>query len=329
MNIEEQRLKRNAYMREWNKKNKDKIKKNRKKRREELYNDPIEKERLLNLNRKNNKKYHDNHKDEINKRSKDRNWNFNKDSAKIKRKKYQDNHPDRISISSARKRAEKGNLEFDLDIEWFNNEFKKGCAVTGIELLPNGSKSPWTVHIDKKIPTLGYTKDNCRLTVACFNFAKSNWLDGDVIKMSQALLNNENVIKIHNDNQKLIIEQNKDLDPNWNYDENREKTKHEKRSHANVAIITIRHRSKQNNLEFDLDVEWFNNEFNKGCSVTGLMMDSNGMDSPWKTHVDRKDPNIGYIKSNCRLVCACYNFAKHYWTDEDVIKMSKSLIKLL
>ena len=187
----EQKAKHAKYMKEYSRKNKEKLnKQNRERLLKRKKEDPVEHERRLKKHREVNQKYHDNNKDEINTRKKAKNWNFTPEKAKIRRDKYQAKNPERISIASARKRAEKGGMHFDLTVEWFNEEYKKGCATTGLQLEPNGSKSPWTVNVDRIIPKLGYVQSNCRLVCSIYNTAKWQWTDSDVLQMAVALLNN-------------------------------------------------------------------------------------------------------------------------------------------
>lgn len=140
--------------------------------------------------RERKKKYEEENKEVIRARAKANNWYYNPEKSKIKRAKYQETHSTEISIASARKRAEKKGLSFDLTVEWYNEQFAKGCAMTGLPLDPNGFKTPWVAHVDRINPEDGYTIENCRLVVACYNLAKKHWTDKDVLRMANALVNN-------------------------------------------------------------------------------------------------------------------------------------------
>lgn len=134
------------------------------------------------------KKYYDSHKEVLNAKQRKNNWYYDPiKRVEIRRKHYEKNWA-KVSISSAKSRANKKGLPFNLDIDWFMDEYARGCAMTGLPLDPNGSKTPWTVHIDRKIPELGYTKDNARLVCACYNLAKKNWTDADILKMAHNLI---------------------------------------------------------------------------------------------------------------------------------------------
>lgn len=93
-----------------------------------------------------------------------------------------------------------------------------------------------------------------------------------------------------------------------------------------VAVSSARNRAKNLGLPFDLSVEWYEKEFIHGCAVTGLPLDANGAKTPWVAHVDRVVPSLGYVTSNCRLVCAVFNPAKKHWRDEDVLRMASALV---
>ena len=63
------------------------------------------------------------------------------------------------------------------------------CEITGISFEQNkGNRSPFGPSIDRIDPKKGYTKDNCRVVVSCYNLAKSNWSDDDVLRMAQAIV---------------------------------------------------------------------------------------------------------------------------------------------
>ncbi len=86
-------------------------------------------------------------------------------------------------------------------------------------------------------------------------------------------------------------------------------------------------RAKKRGLPFELTEAWYDEQIPKGCAVTGIPFDPARSDTPWVSHVDRIIPSKGYIMSNCRLVCACYNLAKKHWTDVDVQRMARGLLK--
>ena len=190
MTIEELKKKeKNEYMREYNKCNRKKINAQRKANRENLSDE--EKEKRLALHRVADKKYSDKNRDIINAKTKKYKQD-NKEKLKPKNRNYrleaQKRGPDRIMIAAIKGRAKRKGLPFDLDKEWYNTEYKKGCAVTGLTLDPIGSKTAFVGHVDRTIPELGYVRSNCKVVCACYNLAKKDWSDADVMKMAKALV---------------------------------------------------------------------------------------------------------------------------------------------
>lgn len=100
---------------------------------------------------------------------------------------------------------------------------------------------------------------------------------------------------------------------------------------ARYMLSNARQRATKGSLPFDLDREWLKEKLCGSCEVTRLPFDLNirsrgkGHHSPWSPSLDRKDPDLGYTKDNCRMVVWMYNAAKHVSSDEDVLKMTKAL----
>lgn len=190
MTEDEKRLKKNEYMRTYTAKHREKIREAARERAARIKANPEEYERALAKHRIASKKYSEANRDKINTAAKAKNWNFNKNNAKVNRKKYYNNHTVKSILASIKHRAKNKKLPYDLTEEWYNTELEKGCAVTGLEIKADGSNGPFTAHVDRKVPELGYTIDNCCLVCACYNLAKKNWTDEDVLKMAKALIEN-------------------------------------------------------------------------------------------------------------------------------------------
>ena len=154
---EELREKKSIYAREWRDANKDRVNIQVKERRENMTEERAEEFRILHNERC--KKYSSTLRGSI-----------------------------ANTVRSRRHYAKKLNLPFELSIEWYEEKLAEGCAVTGLPLEPPGTKTPWTAHIDKIVPELGYTIDNSRLVCAIYNMAKWKWGDEDVLKMASNLL---------------------------------------------------------------------------------------------------------------------------------------------
>lgn len=176
------------YMREYNRKNKEKINAHRRAQYQKRKNDP----EFRRQRKKANKKYHEKHRDEINARAKARNWNYDPEKAKVKRDKHYKKHPARQILRARKCFAKKNELDFNLTEDWYYEEFEKGCSATKIPFDDPGSDTPWVAHIDRIDSAIGYIPENCRLVCACYNIAKKHWTDKDVLKMAKALINESN-----------------------------------------------------------------------------------------------------------------------------------------
>lgn len=92
--------------------------------------------------------------------------------------------------------------------------------------------------------------------------------------------------------------------------------------------------AKARGLLFDLSEAWFKERLDRGvCEVTGLPVKIKlykkgdaGQRGFYSPSVDRIDNAVGYIPSNCRLVCWGYNLAKHDCTDRDLNALAISLL---
>lgn len=91
--------------------------------------------------------------------------------------------------------------------------------------------------------------------------------------------------------------------------------------HLSRRLSIKRSECKSKGLEFDLDIEWLEDLYPKGCAVTGAQFSMNH-DSPLYMEIDRINHGKGYTKDNCRLVLAIYNRARFVWEDEDVEYMA-------
>jgi hypothetical protein len=96
-------------------------------------------------------------------------------------------------LESAKLRALKVDIPFDLDREWVSERLLAGvCEATGLpfefKLAEGQTRNPFAPSIDQIVPSKGYTKDNCRLVAMIYNYAKNNFSDADVLKMATALM---------------------------------------------------------------------------------------------------------------------------------------------
>lgn len=98
-------------------------------------------------------------------------------------------------VAGAKTRAKERGLPFDLDAHHILTKIKTGlCEVTGLAFDLTGRRatrsthvSQWAPSLDRRVPELGYTKGNVRVVVWCYNAAKGEGTDEDVLRLASAL----------------------------------------------------------------------------------------------------------------------------------------------
>lgn len=98
-----------------------------------------------------------------------------------------------LLLKGAAGRARKNKLSFNLDDHWAMMRWNNRCEMTGIEFSDpetrNGPKNKsLSPSIDRKIPTLGYTKDTCRFVLWAVNSFKQDGDEPLMFKIAKALL---------------------------------------------------------------------------------------------------------------------------------------------
>jgi hypothetical protein len=92
--------------------------------------------------------------------------------------------------------------------------------------------------------------------------------------------------------------------------------------------------AKERKMVFDLDEAWFKERLDRGiCEVTGLpikvkqyVQGARGDRGFFSPSIDRIDNAVGYIPSNCRIVCWCYNLCKNQFTDREVNALALGIL---
>lgn len=101
-------------------------------------------------------------------------------------------------LYSAKTRAIKSGLEYNLDLDWLLELYKeqnKCCLLTGIELQfesHHGGKrncKPFSPSLDRINPKLGYTKENTRLVCTLINLAMNTFGEDTFRQVAAAYLN--------------------------------------------------------------------------------------------------------------------------------------------
>lgn len=123
-----------------------------------------------------------------------RNWDRNRYQNG---RKQDPRHRASILNCGARKRSTERDLEYDLDIDWVHEKLLKGvCEVSGIpfkfdyEYTPGGYGvgRAFAPSLDRVDPMKGYTKDNVKVVVWCYNACKGVASHNEVLILAKALV---------------------------------------------------------------------------------------------------------------------------------------------
>ena len=99
-------------------------------------------------------------------------------------------------LESARIRAQVQRVPFTLKAKWILDRLIAGkCEQTGLAFdhhrlhaPADGLRSNFGASLDRIVPSLGYTPENCQLVVWAYNAAKGSGTDAEVMRMAQALI---------------------------------------------------------------------------------------------------------------------------------------------
>jgi hypothetical protein len=100
-------------------------------------------------------------------------------------------NPEQMLLSSARNRAKKRGIEFDLTVDDIKIPGK--CPILGVQLTRNigehgGTK--YSASLDRIVPELGYVKGNVRVVSMLANNMKSNATNVELLLFSKWVLEN-------------------------------------------------------------------------------------------------------------------------------------------
>lgn len=92
-------------------------------------------------------------------------------------------------LHSAKKRAEKRNIPFDLTPEWAKANWTGRCALSNIEFSPNKRRGGlgYSPSIDKIDASLGYVQTNCRFILHCINSFRGTMSDKEMLSVAKIL----------------------------------------------------------------------------------------------------------------------------------------------
>lgn len=154
------------------------------------------------------KRYYEKNSEKQRKRAKDWYWS-NAERCRKRSLKYQyrddvreRNWKERITprvkssrmMREIRHRCKRRGLDFDLDREWLLIKLENGrCELTGLPfVLSRGTRvltNPYAPSIDRVDPSMGYTKDNCRVILWAMNACLGSWGEKELEKIVIAFLN--------------------------------------------------------------------------------------------------------------------------------------------
>lgn len=122
------------------------------------------------------------------------------DEYKARRAKYRSSPEGRAYdlLYSAKTRAKKKNLTYELDQEWLLDLFQKQelkCSLTKLPFSFEANATdrkkhfnPYAPSIDRIDCTKGYTKDNCRLILSAMNLALNDFGEEVFTRVAEAYL---------------------------------------------------------------------------------------------------------------------------------------------
>lgn len=102
---------------------------------------------------------------------------------------------------------------------------------------------------------------------------------------------------------------------------------------ASVIYNGAKTRAKQKELSFNLDVNWIIRNLRLGrCYFTGIELQiqtliTGGVVQYNSASLHRLDPEKGYLKSNCVIICNCINMLYSNHNPDDIHKVVTKLIE--
>lgn len=104
-------------------------------------------------------------------------------------RKVRETKPWRKMLESAKYRALKKGLPFDLTEEWVRKRWHGICEMSGIEFeVGKGAPHGLSPSLDRKDPAKGYTQDNCRFILYCLNAFKGTMSDKKMFQLMDYLV---------------------------------------------------------------------------------------------------------------------------------------------
>lgn len=100
------------------------------------------------------------------------------------------------SLRGAKQRAKRDGLPFLLTQEWAASRWTGRCEVTDIEFVFSTGRNPYlfSPSLDRIIPSLGYTPDNCRFVLHAVNALKGAGTNEQMLQIAKAIVSNSTVL---------------------------------------------------------------------------------------------------------------------------------------
>lgn len=117
-----------------------------------------------------------------------------RDSNPVRKKKYESakaqvrrqKRPWAIAFRSARRRAQKHGLLFELTYDWAKKQFEAGSPLSGLPF--KNEVGPFSPSIDRLDSSKGYTFGNSRMILHAENLFKNCWNDDVVILIARGIV---------------------------------------------------------------------------------------------------------------------------------------------
>lgn len=97
-----------------------------------------------------------------------------------------------------------------------------------------------------------------------------------------------------------------------------------------ILLRNAKERAKKRGLPCDLTEEWLKSRWTGNCEITKLplILDNPAPGPRFNSPtIDRKDPKLGYVRSNTRIVRHGVNALKADGTDADMLEMARAIVE--
>ncbi len=145
-------------------------------------------------NRANNREWYEAHREEMigkmrsrYQREKETNPEKLATEARERYERLRFQEPWRKLLASARTRATKRELEYNLTTEWITSRWTGRCEFSNVPFDILGTKL-FAPSIDRINPKLGYIQSNCRVVLWAINMLKAEFSDVEVMLVVEAII---------------------------------------------------------------------------------------------------------------------------------------------